>query len=257
MIIGIDHILIAVDDLVAASTVFQNLGFNVLVGGEHPRMGTHNALISLADGVYLELVGVKNPVLAQQFNWTRHVLNALATSYRLAYVALDSDELLADVSAIRARGLMMEDVIPGARRRPDGQEARWQMVDCVDTALPFLIQDITPRTLRVPVPTQGLGMTTRLFKLIWQTPVLTQRLKQFELLLQQAPIDQQFHLTRGTIELVSGADERLVEVQLTIDDLPSVLETWSAKGIIFHQQQNSKYYELDVRETCGAKLVFK
>lgn len=255
MIIGIDHILIAVDDLNTAYTAFQRLGFDVAIGGEHPRAGTQNALISLADGSYLELVKVKDPLLAQHVNFANHVLQALTSSHRLTYFALDSNELLTDVSAICARGLAMEEVAPGARRRPDGQEVQWQMVNCVDHALPFLIQDITPRSTRVPTPSLGLGAKTKLMKLVWQTPLLAQRLQQLEQLLSQTPIKQQFQLQRGKIELVIGKEECLREVLLETTDLVAVTKQWRAEGITF--KQNSNYYEIAEQETCGAKLVFK
>jgi hypothetical protein len=53
MITGIDHVLIAVEDLDLAIEVYEQLGFQVLRGGDHPKMGTSNALVPLADGTYL------------------------------------------------------------------------------------------------------------------------------------------------------------------------------------------------------------
>ena len=49
---GIDHIVIAVRDLAAASDDYARLGFTVTLGGEHTGGATHNALISFAYGAY-------------------------------------------------------------------------------------------------------------------------------------------------------------------------------------------------------------
>jgi len=51
---GIDHIIV-VAELEAAVASYRGLGFAVVPGGRHP-IGTHNALIGLADGSYIELI---------------------------------------------------------------------------------------------------------------------------------------------------------------------------------------------------------
>ena len=56
MIRGIDHLVIAVKDLEAASRAYGELGFTVVPGGRHP-VGTYNTLIAFADGSYVELIG--------------------------------------------------------------------------------------------------------------------------------------------------------------------------------------------------------
>ena len=56
----IDHVVIVVADLEAATVDFRSLGFTVTPGGVHPDWGSHNALIPLADGGYLELIAFRN-----------------------------------------------------------------------------------------------------------------------------------------------------------------------------------------------------
>ncbi|MDQ2809182.1 MAG: VOC family protein [Chloroflexota bacterium] len=60
MIIGIDHIVILVPDLTQAEQDYTALGFTVTPGGEHAGGLTHNALIALADGSYLELIAFRD-----------------------------------------------------------------------------------------------------------------------------------------------------------------------------------------------------
>lgn len=53
----IDHIVITAPDLASgAEYVRRALGVAPQAGGEHPRMGTHNALLKLGDAVYLEVI---------------------------------------------------------------------------------------------------------------------------------------------------------------------------------------------------------
>ena len=63
-------------------------------------------------------------------------------------------EAEAEVEEIRQRGLDLPEPVENGRLRPDGQRLQWrqcfpqQVVG--DNGLPFLIEDVTPRSLRVP-----------------------------------------------------------------------------------------------------------
>src|SRR5262249_42797522 len=57
---GIDHLVIMFKELEPAIAAYRDLGFTVVPGGEHP-VGTHNALVTFADGAYLELIAFKRP----------------------------------------------------------------------------------------------------------------------------------------------------------------------------------------------------
>ncbi|NKI70002.1 VOC family protein [Collimonas pratensis] len=57
----IDHLVITAPSLMdGAEYVRQALGVRLEAGGEHPRMGTHNSLLRLGDGLFLEMIAV-NP----------------------------------------------------------------------------------------------------------------------------------------------------------------------------------------------------
>lgn len=146
MIQGIDHIVILVDDLDTALTQYRDLGFTVNPGGRHPR-GTHNALVTFQDGSYLELIAFWEPDYAEH-RWHRH----LAVRRGLIDFALGSDRLAADVTALSARGLRYTGPHDGARKRHDGVELVWKVAASEDEGalLPFLIEDVTRRELRVP-----------------------------------------------------------------------------------------------------------
>ncbi|PRX35240.1 Glyoxalase-like domain-containing protein [Meinhardsimonia xiamenensis] len=55
----IDHLVIAAEDLDAgAEAVSATLGVPLAPGGQHPAMGTHNRLLSLGEGEYLEVIAI-------------------------------------------------------------------------------------------------------------------------------------------------------------------------------------------------------
>lgn len=56
---ALDHLLIAARDLdEGAAFVRERLGVDVVPGGKHAFMGTHNRLLSLGPGVYLEVIAI-------------------------------------------------------------------------------------------------------------------------------------------------------------------------------------------------------
>ena len=69
MALTLDHIVITVTDLARARADYGRLGFEVLEGGEHADGVTHNALVVLADGTYLELIAFQQP--APERRWWR------------------------------------------------------------------------------------------------------------------------------------------------------------------------------------------
>ena len=258
MILGIDHILIAVEDLAKAMELYRRLGFQVLAGGEHPTVGTHNALVPLADGSYLELVGVKKPELAQQFPFGQQVLEALAKPNRLAGYALESGDVNGDVRAIRDRGLTIAKAPPGGRARPDGQQVSWRTAHLENPRLPFLIQDLTPRQLRVPPPSEGLGGATRVG---WVEvgasdfqPVITS----FTQLLGERPVEGKFSLQRGAIHLSqSFSGDGVQMAALLTQDVAGLARDWEARGVLFYDEViRGNGRVLVPRDTGGARISF-
>ena len=60
-----DHMVITAPSLeVGVKFVRETLGVSPQVGGEHPRMGTHNCLLKLGEKLYLEVLSI-NPKAAQ------------------------------------------------------------------------------------------------------------------------------------------------------------------------------------------------
>jgi catechol 2,3-dioxygenase-like lactoylglutathione lyase family enzyme len=148
MVSGIDHLVILVRNLDDAVRDYQQLGFQVARGGEHPG-GTHNALVGFANGTYLELIAFQEPEKPHDHRWYSY----LALGGGLVDFALGVTDVEEELQRVRQSGLDYRGPMPGARRRPDGQEISWRMAwPPADRTgdLPFLIDDITPRDLRVP-----------------------------------------------------------------------------------------------------------
>ncbi len=161
-----DHAVIMVDDLQAAIADYQSLGFTVLPGGAHEDNPSHNALISLADGSYLELFALREAALYRKLKTARRLgLFKMVTARRtsivqrflhnvvlgegLADFALLSESLQADIQAAQQRGIPIEGPLAGGRKRPDGEQLAWEF-GVTSMPLPFLLMDTTPRSLRVP-----------------------------------------------------------------------------------------------------------
>lgn len=141
----LDHVIIAVPDLDAATEDFRALGFTVNYGGTHASGATHNALICFQDGTYLELLA---PVAGKSLN-DSSLSGLLQKGEGLAGYALLSLDFQTDIEALRARGVNVSAVNEGGRTRSDGAELRWRGALIDGGGSPFLIEDVTARNLRV------------------------------------------------------------------------------------------------------------
>jgi catechol 2,3-dioxygenase-like lactoylglutathione lyase family enzyme len=146
----LDHLVILVDDLPAAVADYRMAGFRVLDGGRHAGGLTENALVGFEDGTYLELIAFVDPGDTRDNNWGWRQFARRGGG--LFDYCLASDDLDADVARLRAAGLTVGDPTDGGRKRPDGIELRWRGAQIWQPGreLPFLIEDLTPRELRVP-----------------------------------------------------------------------------------------------------------
>jgi hypothetical protein len=145
MLLGIDHLVIAVHDPEAAAAELEAVaGFAWSGGGRHESMGTYNQLAFLGD-TYLELIGVFDPrrVAANpSFAVGAAAWSALGAGREgLVTFALATDDVVADVARLQATGSRIGDPVPGARMRPDGEMVRWVTAfPALGPEAPFLIE---------------------------------------------------------------------------------------------------------------------
>lgn len=142
----LDHVVLLVEDLDAAQRQWRDTGFNVTPGGVHADGLTHNALICFADGSYIELLAFRTAA-ATAHRWDRFRAFPGPIDYAIAV-----NNLPTFVQQINGRGLDYTEPIEGGRQRLDGVAIRWRTSWPPQDAegLPFLIEDLTPRELRVP-----------------------------------------------------------------------------------------------------------
>jgi len=149
MLTRIDHVMICVADLGKAIDAYTRIGFDVRPGGEHTGRGTENAIAFNADD-YLELLGLRDRDEYLAASPGGGLIEFLARGGGFRYVAVQSDDLAADVAAMRARGVEVSDPTDGRRRTPAGRELSWKSATLgARNALPiFFIQHLTPLTER-------------------------------------------------------------------------------------------------------------
>jgi hypothetical protein len=144
VISGLDHVVLVVLDLPTAIVDHRERGFTVTPGGEHAGGLTHNALVGFQDGSYLEIIAFHDLAAARgKHSWAP----VAERGGGWADFALASSDLLQDVAALS--DLVARPPEDGGRTRPDGAAIEWRVVR-LHRPLPFLIQDLTARELRVP-----------------------------------------------------------------------------------------------------------
>jgi catechol 2,3-dioxygenase-like lactoylglutathione lyase family enzyme len=147
MLTGIDHLVIAVRDLEAATEDYRSLGFTVVPGGRHSGVGTYNALIAFADTSYIELIGFYEA--REDHRWWA----PLQRGGGLVDFCLQTGDLDGDAAALRRAGVDIGDPEPRGRTRPDGVTVRWRFALARGAhrgVAPFVIADVTGRDVRVP-----------------------------------------------------------------------------------------------------------
>jgi hypothetical protein len=149
VMLTLDHLVFLVHNLQQAVSDFEARGFTVTPGGIHADGLTHNALVLFADATYLELIAFLDPNDTQDNMWG---WRAFLPSGGLIDWCVASNDLQTDVQTFQRHGLPVGKPTEGGRQRPDGVELRWRSARFAqqNRLLPFLIEDVTPRSLRVP-----------------------------------------------------------------------------------------------------------
>ncbi len=127
MIRGIDHLVIACADPDAAAVELESaLGLTCAGGGRHAGRGTWNRIAWLADGSYLELIGVDDREAALMQPVGAAAIRMLDEhGAGLATYALLVDDIELTAAGLRAAGSSMGPVQHGSRTRTDGEVVEW------------------------------------------------------------------------------------------------------------------------------------
>jgi hypothetical protein len=124
---GINHLVLAGNDLEALRSKYQVLGFTVTPRGQHP-FGTGNSVIQLR-GTYLELLSVTVPQdvpehQAGHFSFAAFNRDYLARHEGFSMMVLDTQDARADIQSWRSAGLQTYEPYDFSRiaKMPDGSE---------------------------------------------------------------------------------------------------------------------------------------
>ncbi|WIG60104.1 MAG: hypothetical protein OJF49_002852 [Ktedonobacterales bacterium] len=148
MTLTIDHVTIAGPNLDAMLLAFKGIGLTPEYGGPHAGRPTHMALIGFDDGAYIELISTVAPGEASGW-WDA----AIRENGGPCAWAVGTHEIAAEAARIAGLGVPVRGPTAMGRERPDGTRIAWELAfvgaDEPGALLPFLIQDTTPRELRV------------------------------------------------------------------------------------------------------------
>lgn len=139
---GIDHLLYAASDLQRGMDEIEALlGVRPVPGGNHPQYGTHNALLSLGQGIYLEVIA-RDPDLPPPTRGVLFDVPQTDGSRLVAWVYRVTD-IQESSAALRDAGIALGPVDSGRREKPDGSIVSWELTDPytrpLSGAVPFLI----------------------------------------------------------------------------------------------------------------------
>lgn len=119
----VDHLLLGTADLDRGlAFVKEKTGLDPVIGGSHPGIGTRNALLSLGDRQYLEIIAPDpaQPVFAYQID-----LRQLQEPRLITWAAPTKN---ISETAQRARDAGLEIIGPGdgSRKKPNGDILHWK-----------------------------------------------------------------------------------------------------------------------------------
>jgi hypothetical protein len=140
--VQLDHLVYAVRDLEQGIASIERLiGVRAATGGKHTGRGTHNALLSLGTGSYLEIIAgdpdQPAPADPRPFGIDR------LREPRLVTWAVRVPDIEERVETARASGYDPGPIVPMSRALPGGGELKWRLtlprVRAGDGLVPFLI----------------------------------------------------------------------------------------------------------------------
>jgi catechol 2,3-dioxygenase-like lactoylglutathione lyase family enzyme len=155
----LDHIMLGAPDLDRAITAFKAAtGVTPVKGGRHPGRGTQNALVSLGDGTYLEIIAPTRETSSDELASSLAKLNGLTP----VGWALHVSDAASAHEALAKAGVTLTPLQPGTRITPAGEKLAWTGFDVegFETA-PFFLQ-WDPAT-RHPSTTSPGGCTVESF----------------------------------------------------------------------------------------------
>lgn len=138
----LDHILYAVPNLQKGTEDFEKLtGVQPAYGGKHTHLGTHNALISLGEEVYLELIA-PDPTQSIPFENVIFDIGKIKVPKIITWAVRSTN-----INELGSR-IQISKIEDGKRIKEDGTSLKWKTAGITEFAdnsgiVPFVIQWIS------------------------------------------------------------------------------------------------------------------
>lgn len=136
----LDHIILGCSDLdKGIEFVHDATGVLPTMGGVHPGRGTRNALLSLGERRYLEIIA-PDPAQTEIVHFPQ--IRSM-TDPRLIGWAVHPSDITALATQLRENKVEFTGPSDGSRKRPDGQVLNWKTINLADDRhglLPFFIE---------------------------------------------------------------------------------------------------------------------
>lgn len=145
----VDHLIFAIGPAglrADAERLAGELGVEFKDGGFHPRFGTRNHIIPLADSRYIEVVEVLDHPAAEKapFGQAVRARSEMGGGWLGWVVSVD------DLSRYETR--LERSSVPGSRHFPDGRKLEWKQIGIkgliADPQLPYFLEWVSDETLR-------------------------------------------------------------------------------------------------------------
>lgn len=138
----VDHIMWGAPDLdEGVAFIEAKTGVKAVFGGVHPNRGTRNALVSLGNRQYLEILAL-DPAQPDVRDERTTELRQLTAPRILTWAAATRDIDALD-GRLRAAGFETSGVVPGSRAKPDGTLLEWRTLSVAghdNDIVPFVIE---------------------------------------------------------------------------------------------------------------------
>jgi len=204
----IDHLVYGVPDLERGIRDVETLtGIRARYGGQHPRRGTHNALIALGCNCYLEIIAPDpNQPPPDSPRWFG--IDELKESRLVAWAAKTADIDRVHHDAI-IHGISVGEARSGTRQRSDGTLLSWRLTepssDPATNVLPFFIDWGSS-----PHPSRNAPQGANLVELCAEHPESERMQRSLRMLGLDMPVS---HATQPTLIAVIDCPRGRVELR--------------------------------------------
>lgn len=158
MILGFDHLVLGTQDLAATMAEMKGLG---LPAGERPDVRkpgelVSNAFVGFPDGSYIQIFSLNRPATAEDHRWAPHIAQGGGWIDHSLWV----DAVEEPAARLKEAGIAFQGPRKGKGELTDGTS--WQIEVLQPEGheppdFPFMVKDVSERSLRVPASVTDAG----------------------------------------------------------------------------------------------------